>query len=159
MEFVLNALVMGYRPLWNAERNLGGVQLFLHDEPETQVDTAHLLRILREMWAPSSPLLLLSPQSVRLLQALLSHITPNPAWALEVRAEWLADHPALQSGVALAAQRGVRLVWRGGMNQLPSTDEANQDIGKRNQSSGHSPFSHNRPGEYKEWNSQQGKRA
>ena len=51
MEFVLNALVMGYRPLWNAERNLGGVQLFLHDEPETQVDTAHLLRILREMWA------------------------------------------------------------------------------------------------------------
>ena len=125
MEFVLNALVMGYRPLWNAERNLGGVQLFLHDEPETQVDTAHLLRILREMWAPSSPLLLLSPQSVRLLQALLSHITPNPAWALEVRAEWLADHPALQSGVALAAQRGVRLVWRGGMNQLPFTDEAN----------------------------------
>ncbi|MDH0370866.1 HDOD domain-containing protein [Comamonas aquatica] len=116
---------MGYRPLWNAERNLGGVQLFLHDEPEKPVDTAHLLRILREMWAPSSPLLLLSPQSVRLLQALLSHITPNPDWALEVRAEWLADHPALHTGVALAAQRGVRLVWRGGMNQLPTTDEAN----------------------------------
>lgn len=125
MEFVLNALVMGYRPLWNAERNLGGVQLFLHDDPDTQVDTAHLLRILREMWAPSSPLLLLSPQSVRLLQALLSHITPNPAWALEVRAEWLADHPELHTSVALAAQRGVRLVWRGSMNQLPSTEEAN----------------------------------
>lgn len=41
--------------------------------PDTQVDTAHLLRILREMWAPSSPQLLLSPQSAPLLQSLLSH--------------------------------------------------------------------------------------
>ena len=125
MEFVLNALVMGYRPLWNGERNLGGVQLFLHAPPDTQVDTAHLLRILREMWAPSSPLLLLSPQSAPLLQSLLSHITANPAWALEVRAEWVADNPDLQHRVVLAAQRGVRLVWRGGMNQLPTTAEAN----------------------------------
>lgn len=125
MEFVLNALVMGYRPLWNAERHLTGVQLFLHDPANHPVDAAHLLRILREMWAPSSPRLLLSPQSTGLLQALLAHITPNPAWALEVRAEWLADHPDLAERVAFAAQRGVRLVWRGGMNQLPTTAEAN----------------------------------
>ena len=116
---------MGYRPLWNAERSLAGVQLFLHDTPETNVDTAHLLRILREMWAPSSPLLLLSPQSERLLRSLLSHITPAPCWALEVRAEWLAENPDLQHRVSLAAQRGVRLVWRGSMTQLPTTAEAN----------------------------------
>ncbi len=42
-----------------------------------------------------------------------------------MRAEWLADHPELHTSVALAAQRGVRLVWRGSMNQLPSTEEAN----------------------------------
>lgn len=124
MEFVLNALVMGYRPLWNAERNLGGVQLFLHDDPDTQVDTAHLLRILREMWAPSSPLLLLSPQSVRLLQALLSHITPNPSWALEVRAEWLNANALLRALATRAAEKGVRLVWRGSMERLPSAQEA-----------------------------------
>lgn len=125
MEFVLNALVMGYRPLWNAERQLGGVQLFLHDDPDTPADTAHLLRILQEMWAPSSPMLLLSPQSPELLHALLTHITPSPAWALEVRAPWVAEHPALQASVAQAAQRGARLVWRGSMSHLPTTAEAN----------------------------------
>lgn len=125
MEFVLNALVMGYRPLWNAERQLTAVQLFLHDDASRPVDTAHLLRIVREMWAPSSPRLLLSPQTVGLLQSLLSRITPNPAWALEVRAEWLVDHPDLLERVAFAAQRGVSLVWRGSMKQLPTTAEAN----------------------------------
>lgn len=125
MEFVLNTLVMGYRPLWNAARQLGGVQLFLHDAPDTPIDTAHLLRIVQETWAPSSPMLLLSPQSERMLQSLLSHITPNPAWALEVRAQWLADNPDMQARVAHAAQRGARLVWRGGMDQLPTTAEAN----------------------------------
>lgn len=125
MEFVLNALVMGYRPLWNGERQLAGIQLFLHDQAQQPADTGHLLRILCEMWAPSSPRLLLSPQSPGLLQSLLAHITPHPAWALEVRAEWLHDHAALLQAVAHAAQRGVRLVWRGGMHQLPDTAEAN----------------------------------
>ena len=116
---------MGYRPLWNAERQLSGVQLFLHDHPKIPVETAHLLRILGEMWAPSSPRLLLSPQSPGLLQALLSHISPHPAWALEVRAEWLAEQPEIRVLVAHAAQRGVRLVWRGSMTQLPTTADAN----------------------------------
>lgn len=125
MEFVLNALVLGYRPLWNAERQLSGVQLFLHGTPGQVADTAHLLRILREMWAPASPRLLLSPQSPDLLQALLTHISAHTAWALEVRATWLTERPELQERVALAAQRGVRLVWRGSMAHLPTTAEAN----------------------------------
>ncbi len=128
MEFVLNALVMGYRPLWNAERHLSGVQLFLHDDPDTPVDSAHLLRILREMWAPASPLLLLSPQSPQLLQALLSHITPCPSWVLEVQSAWLTHSPDLQVSVAQAVQRGIALVWRGGMNHLPTSAEANDYV-------------------------------
>lgn len=119
---------MGYRPLWNAERHLAGVQLFLHDHVERSADTAHLLRILREMWAPTSPLLLLSPQSPALLQSLLMHITAFPHWALEVRAQYLQTHPDLQALVTAAAQRGVRLVWRGGMDELPSTGEANHYV-------------------------------
>jgi c-di-GMP phosphodiesterase len=124
VEFVLNALVLGYRPLWNAERHLTAVQLFLHAPADAPIDTPHLLRILREMWSPHSPRLLLSPQSPALLQALLTHIAPHDAWALEVRAEWLADQPAWLALVAQAAQRGVRLVWRGSMQQLPSAQEA-----------------------------------
>lgn len=124
MQFVLNALALGYRPLWNAERQLAGVQLFLHDEADTLVDTAHLLRILQEMWAPTSPLLLLSPQSPRLLQSLLAHITASPIWALEIRADWLDQDVVLQSHIAVAAQRGVRMVWRGSMAQLPNAEQA-----------------------------------
>lgn len=115
---------MGYRPLWNAQRHLTGVQLFLHDDPEKPTEIAHLLRILREMWAPASPLLVLSPQSPALLQVLLGQITPFAHWALEVRAAWLQAQPELHTSVAMAAQRGVRLVRRGGMDQLPSTEEA-----------------------------------
>lgn len=116
---------MGYRPLWNAERQLAAVQLYLHDDAQQPADVAHLLRILREMWAPTSPLLLLSPQSPALLHALLAHITPCAHWALEVRAAWLQEQPDLLARVATAAQRGVRLVWRGGMDALPSAEEAN----------------------------------
>ena len=63
MQYALNALVMGYRPLWSSDRQLSGVQLFLHDSPDEPVDVAHLLRILRETWSPTAPRLLLSPQS------------------------------------------------------------------------------------------------
>ena len=128
MEFVLNALVMGYRPLWNAERHLTAVQLFLHDDAHKPADIAHLLRILKEMWSPTAPLLLLSPQSPALLHALLAHITPSRHWALEVRTEFLQRLPELQSIVTMAAQRGVRLVWRGSMQQLPDASEANNYV-------------------------------
>ena len=123
MQFVLNALALGYRPLWNAERQLAGVQLFLHDDG-APVDSAHLMRILQEMWAPTSPMLLLSPQTPQLLQSLLQHVAASPNWALEVRAQWLAQDVVLESHVALAASRGVRLVWRGGIAHLPGREQA-----------------------------------
>ena len=124
MEFVLNALALSYRPLWNADRHLTGIQLFLHDVPDTVSDTAHLLRILQEMWTPSAPVLLLSPQSPALLQGLLAHATPSPFWAIEVRGSWLAADSGLLRLAQLASSHGVRLIWRGDLSQLPAAEQA-----------------------------------
>ena len=124
MEFVLNALTLGYRPLWSAERQLAGVQLFLQHDGTQQTDTAHLLRILREMWGPHAPRLLLSPQTPALLQDLLAFGSPHPAIAIEVRSQWLAQHALLQAQLVRAAERGVHLVWRGPLAQRPSGDAA-----------------------------------
>lgn len=126
MEFVLNALTLGYRPLWNAERHLAGVQLYLHEVPDSAADVPHLLRILQEMWAPSSPWLLLSPQSPALLHALLTHAAPGTPWTVEVRGAWVRSDAALQAQVASAAQRGIAMIWRGGMGELPDASQASQ---------------------------------
>ena len=115
---------MGYRPLWNAQRQLAAVQLFLHEHTDHPADAAHLLRIVQEMWSPSAPMLLLSPQSPALLQALLAHAMPSPHWALEVRGEWLAADPGLLRLTQLAAHHGVPLIWRGDLAQLPDSDTA-----------------------------------
>ena len=125
MQYALNALVMGYRPLWSSDRLLSGVQLFLHDSPDEPVDVAHLLRILRETWSPTAPRLLLSPQSPGLLKNLLAHIQPCPFWALEVRGEWLNWDASLLAYVENAARKQVHLIWRGRRDALPDTAIAN----------------------------------
>ena len=125
MQYALNALVMGYRPLWSSDRLLSGVQLFLHDSPDEPVDVAHLLRILRETWSPTAPRLLLSPQSSTLLKNLLTHIEDCAFWALEVRGEWLDWDASLLAYVQSAARRNVRLIWRGKRDALPDTEVAN----------------------------------
>lgn len=124
MEYVLKALNMGYRPLWNAQRRLCGVQLFLHDLPDLTPDVAHLLHLLEGMGRPAAPRLLLSPQSPALLQALLARARPSAAYALEVRGAWLADSEDLQRLASIASAQGVRLVWRGSMAELPPTQLA-----------------------------------
>lgn len=124
MQYALNVLVMGYRPLWNAQRQLSGVQLFLHDSSDEPVDIPHLLRLLRETWAPTAPRLLLSPQSPALLKALLATMQPQPIWALEVRGSWLQWDASLPAYVQHASRRGVRLVWRGSLAHLPAPEVA-----------------------------------
>lgn len=124
MEYALNALVMGYRPLWGARRQLTGVQLFLHDLPDTAPDTGHLLHILDEMWSAVSPRLLLSPQSPALLRALLAHATASEHWAVEVRGEWLEQDEGLLNLVSMASAQGVKLVWRGCITRLPDAATA-----------------------------------
>lgn len=124
MQYALNVLVMGYRPLWNKERRLSGVQLFLHDSADEPVDVLHLLRILQQTWMPSSPRLLISPQSPALLKALLATMQPSPIWALEVRGNWLKWDASLPAYVKNAKRRGVRLLWRGYLDALPEPQVA-----------------------------------
>lgn len=115
---------MGYRPMWNAQRRLCGVQLFLHDLPDLTPDVAHLLHLLEGMSHPAAPRLLLSPQSPTLLQAMLARIRPSAAYALEVRGAWLAQNADLQRLASIASAQGVRLVWRGSIAELPSAQLA-----------------------------------
>lgn len=123
VQTALTSLALGYRPLWNAARKLVGVQLFMHEGGDDQPDVPHFLRMLQEMAAPTAPRLILSPQSRHLLGLLLQHTVRDAQQLIEVRGEWLADS-ALYDLVQRAQARGVRLVWRGAINDLPDADSA-----------------------------------
>ncbi|WP_440108663.1 HDOD domain-containing protein [Acidovorax sp. BL-A-41-H1] len=122
VQSVLGSLILGYRPLWNRARKLAGIQLFAHNESSAVVDATHLLRTLQELWTASSPPLLISAQTRQLLCELLEHAPRGSPW-IEVQGEWLADS-AIRTRVAAAHQRGLKLVWRGGISQLPAQDIA-----------------------------------
>ena len=65
---VLGNLIFGYRPLWGRGRSLCGVELSIQEADSTvDIDAAHLLRTLKEIWEPQSPPLLLAPQTRQLL--------------------------------------------------------------------------------------------
>jgi hypothetical protein len=119
---VLGTLVLGYRPLWNQQRELAGVQLFIEVDPVHPVDARHLLRTLEEMWTPHAPPLLLSPQTPRLLHELLEHAPGKAPW-IEVKSEWLDDLATVQA-VFAARDRGLFLVWRGNSAHLPDPEIA-----------------------------------
>lgn len=123
VQTALTSLALGYRPLWNAARKLAGVQLFMHEGGGDVPDIPHFLRMLQEMWSPAAPLLILSPQSRHLLGMLLEHGVRTPHHLIEVRGEWLADS-ALYALVQQAQAKGVRMVWRGALDQLPDADSA-----------------------------------
>src|SRR2546427_28318 len=105
VQSVLSSLTLGYRPLWNQARRLAGVQLYLHEEPGVQADVAHLLRILRETWSTQSPPVLLSPQSRQVLCDLL-------------------QDSAIYDLVRQAHARGLMLVWRGPLSDVPDAQAA-----------------------------------
>ena len=124
VEHALTSLALGYRPLWNASRKLAGVQLFMHETGSAMPDVPHFLRMLQEMWAPGAPTLILSPRSRQLLLQLLEYGSKMPFLLLiEVRGEWLADS-GLYEMVQRAHARGVRLVWRGTLGDLPDAESA-----------------------------------
>ena len=122
VQSVLGSLILGYRPLWNRARKLAGIQLFARNETSAVVDATHLLRTLQELWTASSPPLLISAQTRQLLCGLLDTAPRGAPW-IEVQGEWLADS-AIRARVAAAHQRGLRLVWRGSLGQLPGQDIA-----------------------------------
>lgn len=122
VQSVLGSLVLGYRPLWNRARKLAGVQLYAQNDPAANVDAGHLLRTLQELWTASSPPLLISPLSRQLLCNLLEKAPRGTPW-IEVRGDWLADSYILGL-VKTAHQRGLRLVWRGDVGNLPEPEVA-----------------------------------
>jgi hypothetical protein len=122
VQSVLGSLVLGYRPLWNRARALAGIQLYVQSDAAELVDAAHLLRTLQELWSASSPPLLLSPRTQQLLCDMLEHAPRGAPW-IEVPGHWLAE-PSIWARVQAAHQRGLRLVWRGELGQLPEPDMA-----------------------------------
>ena len=119
---VLSSLTLGYRPLWNRDRRMAGVQLYLHEEPGTTADVQHLLRILQEIWGTQSPPVLLSPQSRQVLCNLLERAPQGSPW-IEVRGDWLQDS-GIYELVQRAHERGVMLVWRGPLSDVPDAQAA-----------------------------------
>jgi hypothetical protein len=122
VQSVLGSLVMGYRPLWGPARSLVGIQLYVRAEGAVQVDALHLLRTLQELWSASSPPLLLAPRSRQLLCDLLEHAPRGTPW-IEVPGDWLSDS-AIFAHVQAAHRRGLKLVWRGPVGQLPEPEMA-----------------------------------
>lgn len=122
VQSVLGSLTLGYRPLWNGARQLAAIQLYVQDLAGSYVDAPHLLRTLQEMWSASSPPLLISPQSRQLLLQLLQQAPRGSPW-IEVRGQWLGDSSLLEQ-VRQAYRRGLRLVWRGELSDLPGGDIA-----------------------------------
>ena len=115
---VLGNLILGYRPLWGRGRSLCGVELSIQEaDSSAQIDAAHLLRTLKEIWEPQSPPLLLAPQTRQLLCDLLEHAPPETPW-IEVPNDWLGDSTVYQR-VVDAQRRGLKLVWRGDVGRLP----------------------------------------
>ena len=115
---VLGNLILGYRPLWGRGRSLCGIELAIQEADSTiEIDAAHLLRTLKEIWEPQSPPLLLAPQTRQLLCDLLEHAPPETPW-MEVPNDWLGDSSVYQR-VLDAQRRGLKLVWRGDVGHLP----------------------------------------
>lgn len=118
----LSSLTLGYRPLWNKDRALAGVQLYLDCDPALDPDVPHFLRILQEMWSQAAPPLLLSPQTHQLLSALLENAPAGSPW-VEVRGDWL-ENSTLYAQAQAAQARGLKLVWRGALGDLPDAGTA-----------------------------------
>jgi EAL and modified HD-GYP domain-containing signal transduction protein len=116
-------MTLGYRPLWNRSRELAGVQLFVHDNPETTLDSLHLLRTLEELWSAESPPLLLSVQSRALLSSLLEQAPAGAPW-FEVPGAWASNDAGLRARVLAAHRRGLKMVWRDDVRRQPPPDIA-----------------------------------
>lgn len=122
VQSVLSSLVLGYRPLWGRARTLAGIELTVQSDALTPVDTLHLLRTLVELWTASSPPILLAPQNRQMLCEMLEHAPLGTPWIC-VPGDWLQDS-AIHAQVQAAHRRGLRLVWRGELGNIPEPDVA-----------------------------------
>ena len=117
---VLGSVTLGYEPLWNQWRARCGVRLLVDSDSSTAVDAQHLLAAIAELWPQSASQLLLSVRSASLLGDLLEHAPAKSHW-LEIQSHWMTD-PLFAGRVRRAAQRGLRMVWRGEPGEVPSSE-------------------------------------
>jgi EAL and modified HD-GYP domain-containing signal transduction protein len=111
---VVGSITLGYRPLWNAKRDLAAVQLFVEATQGGAVDAVHLVEALQELSSMATPQLLLSMHNRRLLSDMLAHAPAGDYW-IEVRNEWLSE-PDIAERTQQAHARGLTLVWRGALD-------------------------------------------
>lgn len=107
---VLGSITLGYRPLWNRARALGGLQLFVHED-EQSVDGRHLLRTLGELWSAESPRLVLSVRSRALLFDLVAHVESSDPM-IEIPFDQIGQ-AGMRAALARAKQRGAHLLLGG----------------------------------------------
>ena len=107
----LGQVALGYQLIWNALRQVAGVQLFITANEGHRVDAPQLLHALAQSWPSEAPQLLLSPTSPDLLGEILAHASPKGPW-VEVQDMHLHT-PNMMERVLAAHRRGVPLVWRG----------------------------------------------
>ena len=117
---VLGHLTLGYQLVWNRQRQVAGVLLFIEQPDAKAVDAAHLLTTLAQAWSGQSPQLILCVQSQGLLRDLLEHAAPDGPW-IAVPQDSLPD-PVLAAQVCAAHARGLQLVRRG--DAIAPSDDA-----------------------------------
>ena len=138
---VLDCISLSYQPLWGRGRSLVGLGLFVAPLPDGPldgpIDARELLDTLGDRLPSDGPPLFLVPQSQALLIDLLTLVdppapkaAPGPRFAsrtalvptLVVQAEMLEGSSLVATGVRLAQQRGLRLVWMGSADMPPPED-------------------------------------
>lgn len=115
----LGQVTLGYQLIWDALRQVSGVQLFIAADEGQRVDTTQLLQALAAAWSEHAPQMLLSPASPDLLVDLLTHASAKGPW-IEIQDTQLHDARLIER-VVQAHRRGIPLVWRGEPGSWPST--------------------------------------
>ena len=122
---ILDQLTLGYRFLWNRQRQPAALELFIDAGPGASgVDARHLISTLTELWPARAPRLLLSVHSRALLHDLLVHGSTDGPWIV-VPQDVLVD-ATLRQRVQQARARGLSLLWQGGPGQSPESELAAQ---------------------------------
>lgn len=107
----LGQVTLGYQLIWNALRQVAGVQLLVSANEGQRVNAHQVLEAMSQAWPAQAPQLLLSPDSCELLGEFLAHASITGPW-IEVNDTHLHDLRVIER-VVQAHQRGVPLVWKG----------------------------------------------
>lgn len=116
---ILGQLQMGHQWVWDRQRRISAVLLFVDPLPHAQVDGAHLLDVATQAWSGRSPALMLSLPPGALLNDLLRHARPDGP-SIVVSDAALHDADALDA-VGQAMARSIPILWRGDPQSRPAS--------------------------------------